>query len=213
MKLIKKTIIASSLVLLQAVGLSAQDIQLPKPDLTQQSKTVIEALSSRHSVREYSDKELSDSQLSTLCWAAIGINREDGRLTSPTAMNRQEIRLFVFMKNGTYEYIAKDNLLKKVADGDHRNLVAGRQASVAAAPVCLVMVADLDKFGRNDANSIKMTCADAGYVSQNINLYCEAVGLATVPRASMEHEAISELLGLGENQTPLLNNPVGYPKE
>jgi nitroreductase len=58
-----------------------------------------------------------------------------------------------------------------------------------------------------------MVSMDAGYVSQNIDLFCAAAGLATVPRATMDIAAIKNLLKLNENQVPLLNNPVGYPKE
>ena len=46
-------------------------------------------------------------------------------------------------------------------------------------------------------------------MSQNINIFCAAYGLATVPRASMDHAAISALLGLPETKVPLMNNPVG----
>ena len=55
-------------------------------------------------------------------------------------------------------------------------------------------------------------CVDAGNVSENINLYCQSVGLATVPRATMDEEAIRALLGLGEKQIPIMNNPIGYAK-
>ena len=55
-------------------------------------------------------------------------------------------------------------------------------------------------------------CMDAGYVSQNICLYCSAAKLATVPRASMDKEALTKALNLTDNQFPVLNNPVGYMK-
>lgn len=131
-------------------------------------------------------------------------------------MNRQEIRLFVFTKAGVYEYLRKENLLKKATDGDQRQLVAGPagrgQNFVLDAPVSLVMVMDIDKFGGDNEHARLMTAVDAGIVCQNINLYCEAVGLATVPRATMDAKGIQQLLGLGERQIPVMNNPVGYAK-
>jgi nitroreductase len=57
-----------------------------------------------------------------------------------------------------------------------------------------------------------MGAADAGIVSQNINLFCAGVGLSTVPRASMDQQGLRALLKLSESQVPMLNNPVGYPK-
>ena len=45
------------------------------------------------------------------------------------------------------------------------------------------------------------------------DLLCAAVGLATVPRASMDQAELSRVLKLSETQLPILNNPVGYPKQ
>lgn len=193
----------------------AQDIQLPKPDMNQKSKSMVSALQTRHSVREYSNKKLSNQELSNLCWAACGVTRDKDHRTAPTAMNRKEIRLFVFGENATYEYLAKENKLKFICKGDNRKIVAGgksfKQDFVMQAPVSLVMVIDYELFGQQNEKALMMGCVDAGNVSENINLYCEAVGLATVPRATMDAEAIRKLLNLTDKQLPIMNNPVGYP--
>lgn len=55
-----------------------------------------------------------------------------------------------------------------------------------------------------------MMAADAGIVCENINLFCSSAGLSTVPRASMDTEAIKKLLSLPDSQIPMLNNPIGY---
>ncbi len=199
-------------LLMGTISICAQDINLPTPNQSQKSLTTVETLAKRHSVREYADKELTVEEISNLCWAACGQSRDDEHITAPSAMNRQEIRMYLFDKNGAYEYLAKENLLKKVADGDHRNLVAGPQDFVLQAPLSLVMVIDYDKFGMSGERAMMMGCVDVGNVSENINLYCESVGLATVPRATMDNQAISQLLGLNDNQVPVLNNPVGWPK-
>ena len=44
---------------------SAQDIQLPKPQF-ENKVTLMEALQNRHSSREYSEKQITDSELSTV---------------------------------------------------------------------------------------------------------------------------------------------------
>lgn len=49
--------------------------------------------------------------------------------------------------------------------------------------------------------------------NNNINLYCQSVGLATVPRATHDAEGIKALLKLTDKQLPILNNPVGYEKK
>ena len=195
----------------------AQDINLPAPDFGQQSTSTIEALKTRHSVRSYSNKELTDQQLSNLCWAACGQSRDAQHITAPTAMNKQEIRLFVFTKNGVFEYVTKDNKLVHKADGDQRSLIAGgkqfKQDFVMDCPVSLLMVIDFEKFGSQDENAMRMGCVDAGIVSENINLYCQSVGLATVPRATHDTDGIKALLKLTDKQLPILNNPVGFEKK
>ncbi|MBO7568893.1 MAG: SagB/ThcOx family dehydrogenase [Bacteroidaceae bacterium] len=190
----------------------AQTQNLPKPNMQRQTLSVMDAYKQRKSAREYSAKDLSDQDLSDLLWAAQGQNREDGHLTAPTAMNRQEIRLYVFTAKGVCLYDPKANTLTQVAPGDHRDLMAAGQAFAKEAPVVLLMVADLDKFGSNNQHAQSMAAVDTGIVCENINLFCSAAGLATVPRATMDSKGISALLGLNENQIPLINNPVGYSK-
>ncbi len=156
---------------METMTISAQDISLPAPDLTQKSLPTVEALATRHSVREYSDRELTTQDIANLCWAACGQSRDDEHITAPSAMNRQEVRLYVFDKNAVYEYQAKENMLRKAADGDHRQLIAGPQDFVLTAPVSLLMVVDYEKFGMPGDHSVMMCCVDVGNVSENIKLY------------------------------------------
>ena len=201
-----------AVALLMGTTCVAQTRNLPKPNLQRQTLSVMETFQQRKSVRDYSTKKLSEQDLSDLLWASMGVNRDNGNLTAPTAMNRQEIRLYVFDDKGVSQYDPKTHSLTQVSAGDHRDIVAGRQAFAKEAPVSLLMVGDFDKFGSKNEHAQSMVSMDAGYVSQNIDLFCAAAGLATVPRATMDVKAIQELLGLNENQVPLLNNPVGYPK-
>ena len=207
----KRTILSVIALSLVFAGCTAQTIKLPAPQKTG-GKNVIETLWARHSNNEFSDKMLSQQDLSNLLFAAVGVNREDGRLTSPTASNRQEIRVFVFTADGVCEYLNAENSLKTIVKGDHRKLVAMQQDWVTSAPVILVLVADETKFGRSDQGSKVMMGVDAGIVCENINIFCAGTGLVTRPRATMDAEGIRTLLGLDSSQTPIMNNPVGYPK-
>ena len=207
-----KKITLLAIALLMGIVAFAQTTKLPQPNMQRKTLTVMEMFQQRKSVREYSTKMLSDQDLSDLLWAAQGQNRPDGHLTAPTAMNRQEIRLYVFTAKGVSLYNPKEHSLTQVAEGDHRELVASRQDFAKAAPVSLVMVGDFDKFGSRNEHAQVMVAVDAGIVTQNIDLFCAAAGLATVPRATMDVKGIQSLLGLGENQVPIMNNPVGYIK-
>ena len=199
------TLLCSTLCMAQV-----QKLPVPAKSL---GKNVMEALWSRSSGTEFSDKMLSDQELSNLLFAAIGVNRPaEGKITSPTARNFQEIRVFVFTAKGVFEYLNKENALKQVAKGDHRGLIADRQDWAKTAPVSLLIVADEKKFGSSDAKSKVIMGVDAGIVSENVNLFCAGTGLVTRPRMTMDTPAIKKLLKLSDAETPLLNNPVGYAK-
>lgn len=208
----KKLFLTSCLIMASTLFVSAQNIKLPEPDKNV-SMTLYQALQQRKSVREYSTKDIDDMKLSQLLWAAVGINRPDGHLTAPTAINAQDITVYVCRKDGAYLYVAKDNTLQKVSDKDLRKSVASAQAFAAEAPISLVIVTDNAKFRGGSTNGPTISGAiDAGYVSQNIDLACEALGLCTVPRATMDKEALKKELKLTDSQNPILNHPIGYKK-
>jgi len=197
-------------------GLSAQEMKPIKLNAPDKSKglNIMKALELRASYREFADTPLSLQELSDLLWAANGINRpEKSGRTAPSAMNAQDVDIYVLTSEGAYFYDFKQHTLNPVAAGDHRNLVAGRQVSVAAAPVILIMVSDLARFRGEDENQkMKTACIDVGTVSQNIALFCSGTGLVTVPRMGMDQEGLRKVLQLKESQRLILNNPVGHRK-
>ena len=201
--------------LLLSVTLYAADkvIRLPKPDMNR-GGTVMKALADRHSTREFAAKALSMADLSDLLWAANGVNRpESGKRTAPSAMNKQDVDVYVVLPQGTYLYDAKAHQLNLVSEGDHRDAVAGGQAFVKTAPVSLVLISDLSRFGdAKSARSQLMGAMDSGIVSQNISIFCSAANIATVPRASMDNEQLKKVLKLKDSQMPMMNHPVGYFK-
>ena len=81
-----------NLLYLLAAGLSgtaflhaADIVKLDQPDL-ERGAPIMKALSDRQSIRSFSEKALSQKDLSDLLWAANGINRqESGKRTAPTA--------------------------------------------------------------------------------------------------------------------------------
>ena len=208
----KKSILTICLSIATVCVMAQNVVKLPEPDKNV-SMTLYQALQQRKSVREYSSKDIDDMKLSQLLWAAVGINRPDGHLTAPTAVNAQDITVYVCRKDGAYLYVAKDNALQKVSDKDLRKEVASAQQFAAEAPISLVIVTDNAKFRGGSTNGPTISGAiDAGYVSQNIDLACEALGLVTVPRATMDKDALKKELKLTDAQNPILNHPVGYKK-
>ena len=165
----------------------------------------MQVLSKRASTRDFDTQKNIDSQtLSNLFWAAWGYNREDKR-TAPSAMNRQEISLYIVTAQGVYLYDAKQNKLAEIAKGDFREN-AGMQPFVHTAPLNIIFTADLEKAPGND-----MMFVDCGFISQNIYLSCASVGLGTVVRGSFNGDELAKILKLNEKQKVVLTQTVGYP--
>ncbi len=184
---------------------------LPPPQTTG-GRPLMQVLKDRHSTREFSSQKLSPQTLSNLLWAAFGINRPDGKRTAPSAMNWQEIDIYVAMQDGLFIYDAKANTLKPVVQQDVRG-ATGQQAFVKDAAVDLVYVADLAKTGRaGGEDQIMYTGADTGFIAQNVYLFCASEGLAAVVRGSVDREAFAKTAKLRPNQKIVLAQTVGYPK-
>lgn len=179
----------------------AQDINLLPPEKTG-GKSLLEAVNLRRSERSYVKKAMPAQQLSNLLWVANGFNRDDKR-TVPTAMNRQEMELYVLFDDGIYFYDAKEHSLKSIAKGDFRDALGQPDISNNAA-LSIVMVADLNK------SSIESARISSGYMSQNIYLFAASEGLGTVARGSFKNEDLAKALRLTDKQAIILVQPVGF---
>ena len=191
---------------------AVKPISLPKPQ-TEGGKPLMQALKDRQTSRSFSSEKLPEQMLSNLLWAADGVNRADGKRTAPTAMNRQEIDVYVATADGLYLYDAKANALQPVVEKDIRALT-GKQPFVKDAPVCLVFVADYARMGDgSEADKAVYSAADAGFVSQNVYLFCASEGLATGVRAMIAKDELAPAMKLRPDQKIILAQCVGYPKK
>ena len=194
-----------------ADGLSPVKLNAPDRD---RGFSLTKSISVRASAREWTGKALELKDLSDLLWCAFGINRpEKSMRTAPSYRDVQDISLYVVMKEGTYIYDPKENVLNPVTEGDFRPLCAMSQKSVENAAAIVILISDLTKINVKDkCEQVKWAAIDAGVISENINLFCAATGLVTVPRATMDTEKLRVALKLKETQEPIMNNPVGYGK-
>lgn len=210
--------IARFVVLICFVGVVSGFAQGPKPIqlLAPEigiGKPLMKALQLRQSSRTFDTKALSLQDLSNLLWAADGINRpESGKRTAPSAMNWQEIDIYVALPEATYLYDAKANVLNPVVDKDLRELT-GKQPFVKDAPLNLVYVADGKRMRNANEEDQKLYSAiGAGSMVQNVYLYCASQGLASVVRGMVDRPALAKALSLRPEQRIILAQTVGYPK-
>lgn len=209
--LLRLVLVAISLATMCAAQ-TLKPVQLPAPQ-TGGGRPLMQALKERKSTREFGAGTLSPQVLSNLLWAAFGINRPDGRRTAPSAMNWQEVSIYVATAEGVYIYDAKANGLNPVVTGDFRG-ATGTQTFVKDAAVNLVYVSDLSKTGGADSSDAEMyTATDVGFIAQNVYLYCASEGLATVVRGSIDRAALAKALKLQPREKIILAQSVGYPKK
>lgn len=200
-------------VLLSSVA-TAQELKpvsLPEPQ-TDGGKPLMQTLKARNTSREIKPDKLPLQVLSNLLWAAFGINRpESGKRTAPSAMNWQEIDIYVALADGLYVYDAKAQGLNPVLAADVRG-ATGTQDFVKDAPVNLVYVADLARTGDASADAQNLyTAVDTGVIVQNVYLFCASEGLGTVFRGAVDYAKLGRLMRLGEGQFVTFAQTVGYP--
>ncbi len=186
-------------------------IQLPAPQL-EGGKPLMEALRDRQSVRSFRPDPLPLQVLSNLLGAGFGINRpESGRRTAPSAVNWQEVEIYLTLPEGAYRYDPRSHRLEPVRAGDLRALT-GIVPFVGTAPLNLVFVADLAKITRESEEEKSFYSAiDTGFIAQNVYLFCASEGLATVVRAQVNKEPLAQALGLRADQKIIVAQTVGYP--
>jgi SagB-type dehydrogenase family enzyme len=206
-----KTAFFTLLLLMFASGVySGEIIKLPAPK-TEGGMPLMQALKERRSDREFSSRKLSPETLSSLLWAAWGINRPDGRRTAPSARNLQDMDIYLAVSDGLYLYDAKENQLKKILNEDIR-AATGMQDYVKDAPLNLIYVSDLARLKVPDpAASEFFTGAHTGFLVQNVYLFCASEGLSTVVRGSIDKEALAKIMKLRADQKITLAQSVGYP--
>lgn len=200
-------------MLLTAGALLAQDlkpISLPQPQ-TGGGRPLMQVLHDRKTTRDFAPDKLPPQVLSNLLWAAAGINRPNGHRTAPSAMNWQEVQVYVALADGLFLYDAKANRLEPILAQDIRR-ATGTQPFVAAAPLNLIYVADTSRV-RPGPDADMYIAADTGFISQNVYLFCASEKLATVVRGSVDRAALAKTMKLRPEQKIILAQTVGYPKE
>lgn len=188
-------------------------IALPEP-VRSGGMPLMQALALRRSERELASRALSRQQLADLLWAADGINRPElQEHTAPSAMNAQEIEIYVVLAEGVFVYAAAANTLELVASEDARR-VTGLQDFVDQAPLDLVYVANHERMKLiPESRRSVYSAICAGAVAQNVYLYCASVGLASVVRGLFDEALLARVLGLGPHQHILLTQTVGFRRD
>lgn len=184
-------------------GLCATAEVLPAPQVTG-GMPLMDAMAQRLSSRDIdSEQPVTKQDISNLCWAAWGLTH-NGKHTVGTAMNRQELSVYVITATEISRYNPEANTLTTIAKGDFRQDM-GSQEFAQKAPVNIAFVVDTEK-----QKSVEYQGYTVGAASQNVYLYCASAGLKTVVRGMFDHDKLPQLLKLGQNERVVLVQTVGH---
>lgn len=197
---LKKYIMAAAI---SVSGLCASGEVLPDPQVSG-GMPIMDAMAQRLSSRDIdSEQPVTKQDISNICWAAWGLTH-DGKHTVGTAMNRQELTVYVITATEISRYNPEANTLTTIAKGDFRK-EAGQQEFAQKAPVNIAFVVDTDK-----QKSVEYQGYTVGAASQNVYLYCASAGLKTVVRGMFDHEQLPKVMKLAANERVILVQTVGH---
>jgi nitroreductase len=174
---------------------------------------LMQAFAARRSTRTYADRKIDEDMLSSLLWAAFGINRpESGGHTAPSWRTSNETDIYVADSNGVAKYDPADQSLKSVLETDIRAKVSP-QPFVGTASMVLIYVGDRARMAKApDADQIQATHVDSAVIAENVYLFCASEGLGTCLVGGIDKKGVAALLHLPESQIVTFAQPVGYPK-
>ena len=173
---------------------------------------VYDALALRRASRDFArGGRLPDEVLGRILWAASGVNRDDGRLTIPTALDSRDLGVFVLDRDGVWLYLPEEHALQLRRAGDWR-AASGKQGFAGKAAVNLVYALDPSVQAEKGVpeEAIALNGAfEAGCAAQGVALACASEGLKNVVRGSWPPEELAEALDLPEGWRILMAQSVG----
>lgn len=185
-------------------------VKLPAPDKSFNVDLAV-ALQQRCSTREYGDGPVTEQELSNLLWAANGVNRPNGKHTSPTPHNVQIVKIYVLDKNGVHLYLPDEHAIRQVGKTDLRGKI-GRQPFVATAPKVFLFCFD-SSATNGPLDQWRMFAYNVtGCMEQNLALAAAAHKLGGVVVGMLNPEVAIRGIPLPVNEKPLIIMPVGRLK-
>ena len=159
-----------------------------------------ESIFMRKTVRNFTEEQVTDEELSTVLWAAYGL-RDDGKRSVAPIDDVHAAVIYVLKKDAVYKYNALNHSLVFHKEGDYR-IVFGN-TDIYMAPVQLGLCWDTGMADSFHA------AAEIGEIGQNIALMTVSLGLGTV--VTSQFPPAFEQIGLPENETEMIMMPLGHP--
>lgn len=198
---------------LETIGENDVLRQLPSPRKLEM--TLQEALEKRRSSRDFSGEPIAEEMVAALLWAANGINRKNFKRTTPSALNWQDVSVYVVQANGIWKYLPKRHALLFVEGKDQREHFGEIKTWMKLASQHLVFVSDarktetfttklLDKTFKVDFSEGKLNerarAINVGVKVQAVYLAAVAMGLGCTCRLLVDDQKARELMKLAPDE-------------
>jgi len=187
-----------------------RDMERVKLEVPEHKSTISveEAIARRKSRRAFKHDAIKRREFTLLVWAAS---------KAPSAGATYPLELYLVI--GAVEHIepgvyhVENGYLEPHKGGDLRVELATaclRQMFIADASFSIVITAEYERTTRRyGERGIRYVHIEAGHVSQNIYLECEALGLATVAIGAFDDDEVAKVLNLPEVHKPIYVMPIG----
>ena len=189
---------------------------LPSPQLVG-ALSLEEALQARRSIRSFSTRMLTRTEIGQLLWAAQGVTDAAGHRTAPSAGALYPLELDVVTPDGVARYTPAEHRLTWRTATDIRpalRAAALDQAVVGEAPLIIVVSGVVERtatrYGTERAQ--RYVALEAGHAAQNVLLQAVSLGLGAVPIGAFDDAAVRRILSLADDEAPLYLIPVGRPR-
>jgi len=195
-----------------------KSIKLPVPR-SDGGAAVEKALQSRRSMRAFSDKALTLSEVGQLCWAAQGVTDDKGHRTAPSAMATYPLEVYVLasrvegLPTGLYRYLPASHELVLLRPGaTSADLVAqgAKQEWIKQAPAVFMLTGVAEKANRKKTSKgERFVWVEAGLAAENFFLQAVSLGMGSTYVGGFDDEGMKRFLALPAGEEPLAVLPVG----
>lgn len=180
------------------------------------------ALKKRRSIREYSNKPLTLTEVSQLLWAAQGKTRSTFGRTAPSAGALYPLEVYLVVGNvtdlskGIYKYQPENHELLRITNMDKQGDLCSAalgQGCVKDGAVVIVFAAVYErttqKYGQR---GIRYVHIEIGHAAQNVYLQAASLNLGTVVVGAFNDNKVHKIMNMPDEEKPLYIMPVGRIK-
>jgi len=200
-----------------SVMTEARIITLPAAP-TSSGLSIQDAMGRRRSIRAFSQRQLTWTQIGQLVWAAQGVSDpEAGLRTAPSAGALYPLEVDVVVASGVFRYQPEGHTLAPRSAENIREAIsraAHDQAWLADAPCLLSFAAVVGRTARKyGSRAMRYVYLEAGHAAQNSLLMAAELGLRAAPVGAFDDAAMATTLGLERTAEPIYLVAVGWPPE